>query len=57
MSTPHTPDAVASALEPPSMEWTRRTVFLLPLVLFGVLKVVLGVGPFLDPREIPLPLR
>lgn len=56
MSTPHTPDAVASAQEPPSRERTWLTAFLLPLVLFGVLSVVLGVGLFLNPREIPSPL-
>ncbi len=33
-----------------------RTAFLLPLVLFGVLVLVLGVGLFLNPREIPSPL-
>lgn len=44
MSTPHTPDVAASAQEPPSRERTWLTAFLLPLVLFGALSVVLGVG-------------
>lgn len=44
MSTPHTPDVAASAQEPPSRERTWLRAFLLPLVLFGVLSVVLGVG-------------
>lgn len=34
----------------------RRVAFLFPLAAFGVLAVVLGVGLFLDPREVPSPL-
>ncbi len=56
MNTPDIPDARASGQATPSANAPRRTTFLLPLVLFGLLVAVLGVGLFLNPREIPSPL-
>lgn len=56
MNTPHPSDLAASAQESLPRRWPRRTAFLLPLVLFGALTLVLGVGLFLNPREIPSPL-
>lgn len=50
------PDVAASAEASPSTERPMRIAFLLPLVLFGALTLVLGVGLFLNPREIPSPL-
>jgi cytochrome c biogenesis protein CcmG/thiol:disulfide interchange protein DsbE len=56
MNTADTPNTTASTPESPSGSGARRTAFLLPLALFGVLVLVLGVGLFLNPREIPSPL-
>ena len=34
----------------------HRLAFLIPLVAFGVLALMLGVGLSLNPREVPSPL-
>lgn len=34
----------------------RRAAFLLPLALFVILVIVLGIGLSRDPREVPSPL-
>lgn len=48
----HETGATASPRRSP----TRRTVLLLPLLLFAVIGVFLAVGLRLDPREVPSPL-
>ncbi len=55
MSTSRIPDVSLSSPKSPSRGlWKSR--FVVPLALFGVLTALLGVGLFLNPREIPSPL-
>lgn len=56
MNTSDIHDASATAQATQSANAPRRITFLLPLALFGLLVAVLGVGLFLNPREIPSPL-
>lgn len=54
MTAPDTPDA---ATPPPRADsWTRRSAFVLPLVVFAALAAALAAGLFLNPREVPSPL-
>lgn len=56
MNTSNRTDAIESPGESSGSARTRRTAFVVPLVLFGLLVLFLGVGLFLNPREIPSPL-
>ncbi|MBX3646361.1 MAG: DsbE family thiol:disulfide interchange protein [Rhodocyclaceae bacterium] len=56
MSAPHTPRTPASVQDSPSNGRTWRIIFVLPLILFGILSIFLGIGLTLNPREIPSPL-
>ncbi|NMG45426.1 DsbE family thiol:disulfide interchange protein [Aromatoleum toluvorans] len=56
MNKSDSPNAGAPAQQNLSASGPRRTAFLLPLAVFALLVAVLGVGLFLDPREIPSPL-
>ena len=48
------PEVARSVFRPTANR--RRLILLLPLALFGVLAIVLGVGLSLNPREVPSPL-
>lgn len=56
MTASHTPDGLHSPSESPSGEITRRSTYAVPLAIFVVLTVFLGIGLTLNPREIPSPL-
>lgn len=47
-------DASESLLEQPAKR--RRTVFVVPILVFLGISVFLAIGLFLDPREVPSPL-
>ncbi len=56
MTASHTPDGLTSLPEPSPKEVTPKSTYAVPLALFGVLTVFLGIGLTLNPREIPSPL-
>ena len=56
MNPSNKPDAIHPPELPSGNDQPKRTRLLVPLALFALLVLFLGVGLFLNPREIPSPL-